>query len=154
MRAFVLGDRQNIFPISAYYCQNQKLSPFCKTAVQIRACPTLSQAAAFSKIRRYKIKASFMIFPACEISRKLKKTCRLKDIIVYPLSAACFLFLLLLGSAYRTNGSTSSALQTSIRIDYICRITLRDAAYGTFRSASSAADACITDFICHSKTPP
>ena len=55
-------------------------------------------------------------------------------------------------SAYRADTCTSTALNASISVDNVLAVTLRDSAYRTLASASSAANTIVRNNICHNKS--
>ena len=51
----------------------------------------------------------------------------------------------------RDSTSAGTAVDAGISVDYILAISLRDSAYGTFAGAASAANAGISNNVCHDK---
>lgn len=58
---------------------------------------------------------------------------------------------LALDSAGGAGSSAGTAVDAGISVDYILAISLRDSAYGTFAGAASAANAGISNNVCHDK---
>ena len=70
-----------------------------------------------------------------------------------------FLLVHLIGSelffrdcAYRALSRASAAVDALVCIDLIVVIALADCVYGTLRLTGTAADAFVTDFMCHFST--
>ena len=56
-----------------------------------------------------------------------------------------------LGSFYRANACASAAIETCVSIDNVLAVLFRDSLNRTFRSASTAADAIVSNLVCHWK---
>ena len=57
--------------------------------------------------------------------------------------------IILANRAHWTDFGATCAIDAGIRINYVVLITLTDAFYRAFTSASPAADAVSTDHMCH-----
>ena len=57
--------------------------------------------------------------------------------------------LALRNSTYWASTSTSTTVNTSVSVDYVLAVTLRNSANRTFTSAGTAADASVRNYVCH-----
>ena len=62
--------------------------------------------------------------------------------------------LFCLRSFNRTYACASAAIKTCVRVDNVLTILFRNSFNRTFGSTSAAADAIISNLICHCNTPP